>query len=114
MKQSEIKITVQLDDDRVPEQLFWEATESGIANATPTKAMTLSVWDSAQKGTLRIDLWTKDMPIDEMKQFYIDTIGGLGQSLKGATNDEVMFQKIAKLCNELMKDLEAEIKSRNN
>lgn len=110
MIQSEIKFTVQLDDARVPEQIFWEATESGMNNATPTKAMTLSVWDQEQKGTMRIDLWTKDMPIDEMKQFYIDTIGGLGQSIKNATGDEVMYSKIAALCNDLMKHLEEEIR----
>jgi gliding motility-associated protein GldC len=30
----------------------------------------LSVWDSKSKESMRIDLWTKEMPVDEMKIFH--------------------------------------------
>jgi hypothetical protein len=30
----------------------------------------LSVWDSKEKESMRIDLWTKEMPVDEMKIFF--------------------------------------------
>jgi gliding motility-associated protein GldC len=32
--------------------------------------MMLALWDQSYKNTLRIDLWTKDMPVDEMKRFF--------------------------------------------
>ena len=32
-----------------------------------SKAILLSFWDSTKKETLKMDLWTKEMPIDEMK-----------------------------------------------
>ena len=66
---SKIEFSVELDENRVPENIHWSAEDGGIQNEA-SKAIMLSVWDSVQKDTLRIDLWTKDMPVDEMKQFF--------------------------------------------
>jgi gliding motility-associated protein GldC len=38
------------------------------------KAIMLSVWDSKEKESMRIDLWTKEMPVDEMKIFFHQTL----------------------------------------
>ena len=38
------------------------------------KAVMLSVWDQKKQESLRIDLWTKDMPVDEMKLFFHQTL----------------------------------------
>ncbi|NNL07614.1 MAG: gliding motility protein GldC, partial [Croceitalea sp.] len=70
---SEIKLKVGLDENRVPEELTWSAQDGGIDNAD-AKAMMLSVWDSKNKESLKIDLWTKDMPVDEMKIFFHQTL----------------------------------------
>ncbi len=70
---SEIKLTVELDENRVPEKLSWTAKDGGV-NAEEAKAMLLSIWDSKAQETLRIDLWTKDMPVDEMKVFFHQTL----------------------------------------
>ena len=66
---SEINLRVGLDDNRVPEKLSWSAQDGGIDNEE-AKAMLLSVWDSKKQESLKIDLWTKDMPVDEMKTFF--------------------------------------------
>ncbi|MEL6485015.1 MAG: gliding motility protein GldC, partial [Bacteroidota bacterium] len=70
---SEIKLTVGLDENRVPEELHWSAQDGGIENEQ-AKAMMLSVWDSQNQESLKIDLWTKDMPVDEMKVFFHQTL----------------------------------------
>ena len=70
---SEIKLKVGLDENRVPETLNWSAEDGGIDNEQ-AKAMFLSVWDSNQRESLKIDLWTKDMPVDEMKIFFHQTL----------------------------------------
>ena len=70
---SKIEMTVELDDNRIPENLFWTAEDGGVANEE-AKAMMLSVWDPKKQETLRIDLWTKDMPVDEMKLFFSSNI----------------------------------------
>jgi gliding motility-associated protein GldC len=51
---------------------------------------------------MRIDLWTKDMPVDEMKRFYIECLGGIAQSVLNSTGDERMSNEINNLCDRLV------------
>ena len=66
---SEINFVIELDENRVPEKLRWTARDGGVINEE-SKAVMLSVWDNKAKESMRIDLWTKDMPVDEMKVFF--------------------------------------------
>ena len=59
---SEIKLNIELDENRVPEKLSFTAKDGGVENQD-SKAMMLSVWDAEKQESLRIDLWTKDMPV---------------------------------------------------
>ena len=108
MKKSEIKFTVELDDDNIPEKILWDADEKDVPGPSETKSISLSLWDQANQNTLRIDLWSKDMPIDEMKRFYLDCLGGLGQSILNSTGDEYMNQEINSLCDRLIEHLKKE------
>ena len=86
---SKIELNVELDENRIPEKLTWSAQDGGITNEE-AKAMLLSVWDNNAKETLRIDLWTKDMPVDEMKQFFHQTLVAMSDTFNRATQDEKM------------------------
>jgi gliding motility-associated protein GldC len=102
MKKSSIQFSIELDDNNVPEKIFWEATDkpTGISES---KSISISLWDHEQKNTLRIDLWTKDMPVEDMRRFYIDCLGGLAQSSLTSTGDEVMANEMNALCEKLVK-----------
>ncbi|WP_114781499.1 gliding motility protein GldC [Botryobacter ruber] len=106
MKKSEIYFSIALDDQRIPEAISWRATDAG-EKIHFAKAINISLWDRDEAGTMKIDLWTKDMPVDEMKYFYIDTIGAMAQSIQTATNDSVMASKMRALCEELMNHLQS-------
>ena len=108
MKKSNINFTVHLDDNHVPEQIFWEATEKPEPGLTETKSISIALWDHVQKNTLRIDLWAKDMPVDEMKRFYIDCLGGIAQSILSSTGDELMARETNALCEKLVEHLRKE------
>jgi len=101
MKKSEINFKVELDENNVPEKIQWDATDKPDAGFSDSKAISISLWDHLQKNTLRIDLWTKEMPVNEMKRFYIDCLGGLAQSILTSTNDELMANEIHNLCEKL-------------
>ncbi len=101
MKTSTIQFTVHLDDSNTPERIEWDATDKPDPGMTETKSISISLWDHAQKNTMRIDLWSKDMPVDEMKRFYIDCIGGLAQSVLSSTGDEKMAAEMSALCDRL-------------
>lgn len=102
MRKTTIQFQVELDDKNIPERISWEASDKPEATPEETKALCISLWDDRQKNTLRIDLWAKDMPVLEMKRFYIDCLGGLAQSIKNATNDEFMSQQTHELCARLV------------
>lgn len=90
MKTAEIKLTVELDDQNIPNALTWESTDGDNKEALPAKAMFLALWDHQYKNSLRIDLWTKDMPLDEMKRFFYETLQTLGDTfLRAAPDDKV-------------------------
>ena len=102
---SEIKFEIELDSNRVPEKLFWTAEDGGIAKEE-AKAIMLSIWDSKAKETLRIDLWTKDMPVDEMKIFFHQTLVAMSDTFNRATDDEKMTNTMKDFCDYFAEKLE--------
>ena len=102
---SEITLTVGLDETRVPEELKWSAQDGGI-NEEEAKAMMLSVWDSKNQESLKIDLWTKDMPVDEMKVFFHQTLVTMADTFFKATQDEKMTATMKDFCDYFAEKLE--------
>ena len=102
---SKITFKVDLDENRVPEEISWTAEDGGIDNEA-SKAIMLSVWDHTKKDTLRMDLWTKDMPVDEMKQFYHQTLVSMANSFQRATDDEKMGDTMRDFCDYFAEKLE--------
>ncbi|SKC56107.1 gliding motility protein GldC [Ohtaekwangia koreensis] len=106
MKKSTINFSVELDQNNIPDKILWDATDKPDPGVSETKSMSVALWDHKHKNTLRIDLWTKDMPVNEMKRFYVDCIGGLAQSALTATGDEYIASEINALCDRLVKHLQ--------
>ena len=102
---SKIVLEVSLDENRVPETLNWTADDGGIHNEE-AKAMLLSVWDSKNKESLKIDLWTKDMPVDEMKIFFHQTLVAMSDTFMKATQDEKMTATMKDFCEYFADKLE--------
>jgi gliding motility-associated protein GldC len=75
-----------MDESRVPETIAWQASDTGVENVQKAKAMMISFWDGAEKAALRIDLWTKDMMVDEMADFFYQTMMTMADTYGRATN----------------------------
>ena len=86
MRQSTITIDVTLDEKNIPDQILWKATDSTADAGQKARAMMLSFWDGADKSALRMDLWTKEMMVDEMADFYYQTIMTMADSFSRATH----------------------------
>jgi gliding motility-associated protein GldC len=97
MHNSKVIFQIDLDENKIPENISWTAKDGGIENEA-SKAVMISVWDHQKKDTLRMDLWTKDMPIDEMKQFYHQTLVSMADSYERATNDLKMSETMRDFC----------------
>jgi len=90
MNQSTIKIDILLDPNKVPEQINWVASDSNADMVQKAKAMCIAFWDGADKTAMRIDLWTKDMMVDEMADFYYQMLMSMADTFKRATQQQEM------------------------
>ncbi|MFT6716441.1 MAG: gliding motility-associated protein GldC [Saprospiraceae bacterium] len=84
--QKEIKFTVTLDENNVPEKIRWNSSENE-EDGEDIKSLLISVWDKNEKLTKRIDLWTKEMYVEEMKMMYFQTLMTMADGLERATGE---------------------------
>jgi gliding motility-associated protein GldC len=96
MVKSTITIDVELDEGRVPQNIQWKATESTADRPQQAKAVMLSLWDGAEKTALRIDLWTEKMMIDEMADFYYQTMMTMADTFERATKQSELVDDMKK------------------
>lgn len=99
MRKTKITIDVELDENHIPEKMSWNAQDGGI-ESQETKATMISVWDDKTMEALRIDLWTKDMPVDHMKRFFHQIIISLGHTYQRATGEDDVAQWIEEMAEE--------------
>ncbi len=102
---SQITIEVALDENKIPETMHWSAPDGGV-DRQETKALLLSVWDDQSQEALRIDLWTKTMPLDQMKLFFHQTLVAMSGTFEQATNDEKMAATMRDFCAYFAEKLE--------
>ena len=100
MNHSTIHIDVQLDDTRMVETIQWQASDSTAVNAQKAKAMMLSFWDGAEKTALRIDLWTKEMMVDEMADFFYQTFMTMADTYERATKHAELVEDMKKFAHD--------------
>ena len=106
---SKIEIAVGLDENKIPEKIVWQAEDAGMQNPEQAKALMLSVWDPKKKETLRIDLWTKDMPLEAMKIFFYQTLRSMSDTFQRATSDEKMSDTMKDFCDYFAEKMEIKI-----
>lgn len=100
-EKNQILIDVKLDEQKVPEQIWW--TASGADSANETKAFFLSLFDPKNRDTLKIDLWTKEMSIPDMEVFMHNTLKAMGRSYAKAVGDSEAIEKFDHFADALIK-----------
>ncbi|TAL57900.1 MAG: gliding motility protein GldC [Bacteroidetes bacterium] len=96
MKTSEIKFTVSLDENKLPVSIDWTADDA--EEKSRCKSVMIALWDAKENNTLRIDLWTKDMLVDEMKVFFHQALLSMADTLKRATGEEKIAEDLKDFC----------------
>ena len=108
-----ITIDVELDENRVPENIQWQATESTAVNPQQAKAFMLSLWDGADKAALRIDLWTQKMMVDEMADFYYQTLMTMADTFQRSTQQTELVNDMKRFARDFYKKFQ-EIQMKEN
>ncbi len=93
-KTSEIKFFITLDEKKVPEKIEWVATDAGISSRKECSSMMISLWDKEEKGTLAIDLWTKEMIVDDMNIHYHQVFNKMADTYERATKNKEVADMI--------------------
>jgi gliding motility-associated protein GldC len=100
MKHSEIKFYIELDEQNIPNKIEWEAADSNEPGIKECKSMLLSIWDKKESITLGIDLWTKEMFVDDMNRHFYQTFLKLADTYGNATNNFSVAEKIRNFAEE--------------
>ena len=80
---SEVKFEISLDENRVPDNIKWHASDAGVE--TDCKAVMMSVWDKDSQETMSLNLWTKEMSTEEMKRFFHQSFFNMIESFQKAS-----------------------------
>lgn len=97
VKTSEIKLSVGLNENNLPLGIQWSASDGGVKNAQ-AQALLLSLWDPKANNTMKIDLWTKDMSVEEMKQFFHQTLLTMADTFEKATGEKNICEDLRDYC----------------
>ena len=89
-RKAEIKLTVELDGENMPSSILWQATDAESDRPVPCHSMMLSLWDSEKKSTAAIDLWIKDMTVEDMNLYFYQVFHKMADTyLRATKNSEV-------------------------
>jgi gliding motility-associated protein GldC len=97
LKKSNIKVKIMTNENNIPESIKWSAEDGGIDNAG-AKAMIMSFWDEKEQNAMRIDLWTKEMTVDEMKKFFHQTLLTMADTFERATAEKNITEDLRDYC----------------
>jgi gliding motility-associated protein GldC len=87
MTKADIHISVERDKTDIT-SITWQAEEAPEPGVQKAKAMILALWDQETRNSLRIDLWTKDMTVDDMNDFFFQTLLSMADTYSRATNNK--------------------------
>ncbi|MAU76538.1 MAG: gliding motility protein GldC [Crocinitomicaceae bacterium] len=97
-----IKITVSTDDNHVPTEIVWSADGEDSVERT-AKAMSLAMWDETDGRLMNMDLWTKNMSVEEMRHFVCQTMMTLADTFERSTSDKPHAEAVRGFTRELAK-----------
>lgn len=93
-----LKFEVTLDENHLPLDIQMNAKNNSQIEKN-IKALMISAWAANSKETLRIDLWTKDMPMHDMYITYHQTLTAMASSLEKATGQDKLADALRDYCD---------------
>jgi len=97
---ADIHVRVTRDAANDIDSIRWSATDAPDPGTQDARAMILALWDAASRNSLRIDLWTKDMTVEDMNDFFFQTLLTLADTYRNATNNEDIMADIKHFARE--------------
>ena len=86
-KTSKIRFNIKLDENNIPQDIQWIASDSQNKEAKPAKSILINLWDPNERNTLSINLWTKEMMSDEMHVHFYQSVLSMADAFEKATGN---------------------------
>lgn len=97
VKTSVISIKVGTNENNVPLRIKWSAQDGEVENAE-AGAIFLSLWDAKEENTMKIDLWTKELTVNEMKVFFHQSLLTMADTFERATGEKDIIEDLRDYC----------------
>ena len=97
MKKSRLEFDIELDVNQVPEKITMDSSDSQVE--LEIKSLMVSAWDSKKRESLTVDLWTKDMMINDMYIMYHQTLHSMASSLERSTGHNKLADALRDYCD---------------
>lgn len=112
-KTATIHIYVDLDENNIPEKITWQASDSGEEELKECDSFSLSVWDSKEKDTLGLDLWTKKMEVLDMYKHFSQTLQKMASTAERATKNEKVAGLFRDFSKRLVEQVEEDLQKKS-
>jgi len=86
-KKERLTVDVSMDDNLVPETIEWKSSQKNKDSEKASAAL-IYFWNAEKNETYNLDLWTKEMSIEEMNKMIFQTLMTLANTYERATNED--------------------------
>lgn len=94
-KTSTITIDVGLNKDNLPVSIKWKSSDvPANVPMQDAKGMLISFFDRPTKDTLKMDLWTQDLHIEEMDRLMYFSLRSMADTYFRATNNKELAEQM--------------------
>lgn len=97
MSDSKLTFDLELDANNVPKKITMNSSDKQAENVH-LKSLMIAGWDEKTKETLRVDLWTKDMMVNEMFIMYHQTLISMANTLEKSTGHDKLAGALKDYC----------------
>lgn len=98
----QIRINVELNEEQIPERITWDADDAGMPEPREAKSLMLSLWDKEEQNTMRFDLHTQDLYVDEMKNHFLQSLLTMAETYQRATGHSFVNNDMKEFCEKLL------------
>ncbi len=105
-KKSSIQINITLDENNIPESIQWQSDDQMVPVVQDAKAMMLALWDKQSRNGMSVDLWTKEMTVEEMNIFVFQSLMTMSDTFERATRNAPQANALRAFANEFLKAIQ--------
>ncbi len=83
-----LTVDVAMDENMIPEEIVWKSNDQQNSSEEKASAALIYFWNKTKNETFNLDLWTKEMSIEEMNKMMFQMIMTLANTYERATSED--------------------------